>query len=44
MLWNRFVSDGGFEFNVSHYSADGLMRAMHIDELKKEDATTFAIK
>ena len=39
----RFESDKGFEFNASHYSADGLMRAKHIDELKKEDATIVRI-
>ena len=38
-----FKSDTGFEFNVSHYSAMTLMRAMHIDELKKEDATVIRI-
>ena len=39
----KFESDKGFEFNVSHYSAMGLMKAMHIDELKKEDATIIRI-
>lgn len=39
----RFESDTGFEFNVSHYSAEGLMKAMHIDELEKEDATIVRI-
>ncbi len=39
----KFESDTGFEFNVSHYSAKGLMEAMHIDELKKEDATIIRI-
>ncbi|MBR5518651.1 MAG: glycoside hydrolase family 2 [Clostridia bacterium] len=39
----KFESDTGFEFNVSHYSAKGLMEAMHIDELKKEDATIVRI-
>lgn len=31
--------EGDFEFNVSHYSADMLTAAMHIDELKKSDVT-----
>ncbi len=39
----KFKSDMGFEFNVSHYSAEGLMRAMHIDELEKETATIIRI-
>ena len=39
----KFESDTGFEFNVSHYSAQGLMEAMHTDELKKEDATIIRI-
>ncbi len=38
-----FTSDTGFEFDVSHYSAQGLTDAMHIDELKKEDATIIRI-
>ena len=38
-----FKSDTGFDFNVSHYSAAGLMDAMHIDELKKENATIVRI-
>ena len=38
-----FSSDDGFEFNVSHYSAMTLMRAMHTDELKKENATIVRI-
>ena len=39
----RFEADKPFEFNVSHYSSLNLMRAMHIDELKKEDATIVRI-
>lgn len=31
--------EGDFEFHVSHYSADMLTTAMHIDELKKSDVT-----
>ena len=31
--------EGAFEFQVSHYSADMLTSAMHIDELKKSDKT-----
>jgi len=38
-----FSSDTGFECNVSHYSAAGLMKAMHTDELCKEDATIIRI-
>ena len=33
----RFRTNEAFEANVSHYSAMQLMRARHIDELKKED-------
>ncbi|MEE1043084.1 MAG: glycoside hydrolase family 2, partial [Clostridia bacterium] len=39
----KFESDEGFEFNVSHYSAVGLMQAMHIDELVKENDTIVRI-
>ncbi len=39
----RFESDKGFEFNVSHYTAEALAKAKHIDELKKEDATIIRI-
>ena len=39
----KFESDTGFEFNVSHYSARGLMEAKHTDEVKKEDATIVRI-
>ena len=39
----KFRSDKGFEFNVSHYGAETLMRAGHIDELKKEDHTVVRI-
>lgn len=39
----KFESDTGFEFNVSHYSAMEFTKAMHIDELKKEDATIIRI-
>ncbi len=38
-----FRSDAGFDCNVSHYSAEGLMKAMHTDELNKEDATIIRI-
>ena len=38
-----FKTETEFEFNVSHYSADGLAMAMHTDELKKEDATIIRI-
>ena len=38
-----FKSCGGFEFNVSHYSAEGLAKARHIDELEKENATIIRI-
>ena len=38
-----FCSDSGFECNVSHYSAEGLMAAEHTDELVKEDATIIRI-
>ena len=38
-----FSSDDGFEFNVSHYSAMTLMRAMHTDEIKKENGTIVRI-
>ncbi len=39
----KFESDTGFEFNVSHFTAAGIMKAMHTDELKKEDATIVRI-
>lgn len=32
----RFVSDEGFEFNVSEYSVGALHKARHTDELKKD--------
>ncbi len=38
-----FSSQSGFEFNVSHYSGMGLSKAMHIDELEKEDYTNIRI-
>ena len=38
-----FQADTAFECNVSHYSAMGLMRANHIDEIQKEDATIIRI-
>ncbi len=38
-----FIAESEFEFNVSHYSAKNLTEAMHIDELKKEDATIVRI-
>lgn len=31
--------EGDFEFNVSHYSADMLTEAAHINELKKSNGT-----
>ncbi len=34
---------GNFEFNVSHYTADMLAEARHIDELKKSDFTNIRI-
>lgn len=39
----KFTSNNDFEFNVSHYSAAELMRAMHIDELKKDKDTIIRI-
>ena len=39
----KFESDEGFEFNVSHYSSKGIMDAMHIDELVKENDTIVRI-
>lgn len=39
----EFLSKTSFEFNVSHYGAMGLMKAMHIDELKKEKSTIIRI-
>lgn len=39
----KFESDQGFEFNVSHYSGEGIMKAMHIDELVKEEDTIIRI-
>ncbi len=39
----KFESDTGFEFNVSHYTSANLMKAMHIDELSKENATIIRI-
>jgi beta-galactosidase len=39
----KFTTDKIFEFNVSHYSSEMLMRAQHIDELEKEDATIIRI-
>ena len=39
----KFTSEKGFEFNVSHYSADKLAMAMHTDELVKDDFTTIRI-
>jgi len=38
-----FRADTAFECNVSHYSAMGLMRANHTDEIQKEDATIIRI-
>ena len=39
----KFESDTGFEFNVSHYTSKMLAAALHIDEVKKEDATIVRI-
>jgi len=39
----EFISDTGFEFNVSHYSAHTLSNAMHTDELKKDKNTIIRI-
>ncbi len=39
----NFSSDDGFEFNVSRFGAMNLMRAMHTDEIKKEDSTVIRI-
>lgn len=39
----KFTSEKSFEFNVSRYEADALMRAMHIDELKKSDSVVIRI-
>ena len=39
----KFTSCKGFEFNVSHYSAQSLTQAMHIDELAKDDFTVVRI-
>ena len=39
----KFRSDKGFEFNVSHYGAETLMCAGHIDEIEKEDHTVVRI-
>lgn len=38
-----FTTDDSFEFNVSHYSAKSLMKARHIDEVVREDATIIRI-
>ncbi len=38
-----FESETGFECNVSHYSAQALLSATHIDELQREDATIIRI-
>ena len=38
-----FASDGGFEFNVSHCDSEMLMRAKHIDEVKKDNSTIIRI-
>ncbi|MBE7021230.1 MAG: glycoside hydrolase family 2 [Ruminococcaceae bacterium] len=38
-----FMSDKGFEFNVSHYDTKALTEAMHIDELVKDNVTTIRI-
>ena len=39
----KFTSHKGFEFNVSHYNAQILNDATHIDELKKDNVTTVRI-
>ncbi len=38
-----FSAEKPFEFNVSHYSALSLMRAMHTDELQKSESTIVKI-
>ena len=40
---NSLMFEGDFEFNVSHYGAEMLTEAMHIDELKKSDCTNVRI-
>ena len=40
---NSLMFEGDFEFNVSHYSAEMLTEAMHIDELEKSDCTNVRI-
>jgi len=39
----KFESNKDFEFNVSHFSSENLAKAMHIDELKKENSTIIRI-
>ncbi len=39
----KFKSDTGFEFNVSHYSAQALTAAAHTDELVKDKDTVIRI-
>ena len=38
-----FMAEGTMEFNVSHYTANMLMKANHWDELKKADFTNIRI-
>ena len=38
-----FATDGEFEFNVSEYTADGLFKAMHTDELHGNGCTNIRI-
>ncbi len=39
----QFVSGSGFEFNVSHYTAEAMWKAKHTDELEKSDNTIVRI-
>lgn len=39
----KFETNGNFEFNVSHFSAQNIADAMHTDELKNENATFIRI-
>lgn len=39
----KFTSEKSFEFNVSRYEAEALMKAMHIDELEKSESNVIRI-
>ncbi len=39
----KFTADQSFEINVSHYNSKSLTEALHIDELKEDDATYIRI-